>query len=65
MTDSQSNIKIYHNAKSYFYRNLVSKYDSEIYHNLVESYIADDIKWVAGHLDRDKYKKAKYVKRKV
>jgi hypothetical protein len=63
-TDCQSNIKIYHKAKPYSHRSLVSKYDSEIYHNLVESYIGDDIQWVPGHLDRDKYKNGKKVRAK-
>ena len=61
-TDCQANIKIVKNARPYSYRNYVNKYESEIYHNLVETYIGNDINligtyndndinWVAGHID--------------
>ena len=74
-TDCQANIKIVKNARPYSYRNYVNKYESEIYHNLVETYIGNDINligtyndndinWVAGHIDQDKYKKGKKVREK-
>jgi hypothetical protein len=63
-SDCQSNIKLVNNARPYSYRNFVTKYDSEIYHNVVETSTCNDINWVAGHLDRDKYKNGKKVREK-
>ena len=54
-SDCMSNIQVVRNATPDAHRSLATKYQSALYHNLVQYGGASTVSWVAAHADHDRY----------